>query len=65
MRNTFITVLQFILIVALCLNLFLGLMAYLSGHKIPAKTYWSIGLISLVIVLILLFINFLRRRRIQ
>lgn len=63
MRSKFITALNFILIVALIVTLFFVLIAYAGGHKIPVKTYWSFGLISLVIVLALLFINFVGRRR--
>lgn len=49
-----IGVLKFLVIVALCVVLFLWVAVHAGGHKVPAKTDWSFGLSSVLLLIVLL-----------
>lgn len=46
-------------------NTFVWLVAQGSGHNIPAKTQWFFGTISFLLLAVLLYLLYKRRRRLQ
>ena len=58
-----IVVLKVLVIIALCADLLLWLAVHGSGHKIPSKTDWSFGITSILLLIVLLVLFFIRPKK--
>jgi hypothetical protein len=58
-----IVILRVLVIIALSAVLFFWLAAHASGHKIPSETDWSFGITSVLLLLVLLVLFFIRRKK--